>query len=100
MSVRVGHTFQDRQGHRYWVSVPLHDLAAIVLLGGWIVIVPWAAWEVIKWAAWTLLELALFAAGLARVLWALGHGRASLADITTGHGWWHTFWPAIHELPG
>ena len=37
MSVRVGESWQARNGHRRWVSMPLHDL--LIGLGAWAVLV-------------------------------------------------------------
>ncbi len=46
MSIRVGESWQARNGHRRWVSMGLGDVLALGLLGAWLVLPLW----LVRWA--------------------------------------------------
>jgi hypothetical protein len=95
MSVRVGESWQARNGHRRWVSMPLHDFLFLGLLG-------WGAWAVIVlpllllwWAllaeAWIAVEsVLLLLTGILAVI-ALAAKQARPGDVTVTWLRWGLF---------
>jgi uncharacterized membrane protein len=56
MSVRVGESWQARNGHRRFVSMPLHDVLALGLLGAVVVLPLWALWWMVVIEVWLAAE--------------------------------------------
>lgn len=83
--IRVGESWQARNGHRRWVSMPLHDLLLSGLLG-------WGAWAIVIlpflllwWAllaeAWIAVETLLLALTGVLAVAALIWGDAKPGDV-------------------
>jgi hypothetical protein len=92
MSVRVGTSWRGRQpGRRYWVSMPLHDLVALGILGSWIwpfLLTALLTW----WCVWLDVELVLIPASGAWALWQVHEGRGAAQDIVMKNWRGRLFW--------
>jgi hypothetical protein len=100
VSIRVGESWRGRNGRRYWVSMPLHDLVALGILGFWL----WPfvlTWLLVKWSLWLAVELVLLPATAACVLWQVHQGRGTGRDIAM-ESWNRRLWwfGLRHQQPG
>ena len=82
MSIRVGESWTASNGHRRWVSMPLHDL--LIGYGAWAVIVlPFLLlWWLVLAELWLAAECALILVTALVVAAALIRHEARLSDIT------------------
>jgi len=82
MSIRVGESWQARNGHRRWVSMPLHDLLAFGAAWAVFWLPLWLLWRLVLAELWLAAEflLLLFTAVLAAVV--LIWGDAKPGDVT------------------
>ncbi len=88
MSIRVGESWQARNGHRYWVSMPLHDL--LIGWGAWAVLVlPFLLlWWLVLAELWLAAECALILATAVLAVIALIRHEAKLGDVTLSRLKW------------
>jgi hypothetical protein len=82
MSIRVGESWQARNGHRRWVSVPLHDVLALGLLGAVLVLPLLALWWLLLAEAWLAAECAILAVTGAIALAVVAGRGARFGDVT------------------
>lgn len=82
MSIRVGEAWTARNGHRRWISMPLHDL--LIGYGAWTVIVlPFLLlWWLLLAELWLAAECVLILVTSALAAIALARHEARLSDVT------------------
>lgn len=82
MTIRVGESWQARNGHRRWVSMPLHDL--LFAWGAWAVFVlPFLfLWWLLLAELWVAAECAVFLFTAILVALTLATGGAGFGDVT------------------
>jgi len=82
MTIRVGESWQARNGHRRWVSMPLHDL--LIGWGAWAVfILPLLLlWWLILAELWLAAECVLILVSAVLVAVALARHEAKLGDVS------------------
>ena len=91
MAIRVGESWQARNGHRRWVSMPLHDVLALGLLGALFWVPLWLLWWLIVAEAWLAAEtLVLLVTGVL-VLVALARRQAKVSGVTMTRLRWGLF---------
>jgi hypothetical protein len=82
MSVRVGESWQARNGHRRWVSMSLGDVLALGLLGAWLVLPLLLLWWMLLAELWLAAETVLITVTGLAVLVALVARQAGPGDVT------------------
>lgn len=95
MSIRVGESWQARNGHRRWVSMPLHDavfLGGLTGFGYVFFVLPFLLiWWCLAAELWLCAEsLLLIVTGIA-VLWALGTRKARFGNVRVSRLRWGLF---------
>ena len=91
MSIRVGESWTARNGHRRWVSMPLHDL-----LIGWgvlaVFVLPfWLLWRLVLLELWLAAEcVLLLVTGILAAI-ALIRREAKPSDVTLSRLRWGLF---------
>ena len=91
MSIRVGESWTARNGHRRWVSMPLHDL-----LIGWgvlaVFVLPfWLLWWLVLAELWLAAECVLILLSGILVIIDLARRQAKPADVTLTRLRWGLF---------
>lgn len=81
MTIRVGESWQARNGHRRWVSMPLHDL--LFAWGAWAVFVlPFLfLWWLLLAELWLAAEFLLLLVTAILVAGVLATGGAGFGDV-------------------
>ena len=99
MSVRVGESWQARNGHRRWVSMPLHDV--LFGLGVWAVFVlPFLACGGCSWLElWLAAETVLIVVTGVVVLVAVVTRGARPGDVTLTRLRWGLFMVDLRGRP-
>ena len=82
MSIRVGESWQARNGHRRWVSMSLGDVLALGLLGAWLVLPLLLLWWMLLAELWLTAETVLITVTGVAVLVALALRGARPGDVT------------------
>jgi hypothetical protein len=82
MSIRVGEAWTARNGHRRFVSMPLHDVLALGLLGAIFVVPLWLFWWMIIAELWLAAESAVLTVTGVLVIAALASRGARFGDVT------------------
>ena len=82
MSIRVGESWQARNGHRRWVSMPLADVLALGAFGLILFAPLWLIWKAVLLEAWLAAELVVFLASAILALVALARREAHPGDVT------------------
>ena len=81
MSIRVGESWQARNGHRRWVSMSLGDVLALGLLGAWLVLPLLLLWWMLLAELWLTAETVLITVTGVAVLVALVARQAGPGDV-------------------
>jgi len=81
MSIRVGESWQARNGHRRWISMPLHDVLALGLLGAVFVLPLLLLWWMVVAEAWLAAECVLITVTGVAVLAVLVLRQARPGDV-------------------
>ena len=82
MSIRVGESWQARNGHRRWVSMSLGDVLALGLLGAWLVLPLLLLWWMLVAELWLTAETVLITVTGVAVLVALARKESRPGDVT------------------
>ena len=82
MSIRVGESWQARNGHRRWVSMPLADVLALGAVGLILFAPLWLIWKAVLLEAWLAAELVVFLATGILALVAVARREALLSEVT------------------
>ena len=82
MSIRVGESWQARNGHRRWVSMPLADVLALGAFGLILFAPLWLIWKAVLLEAWLAAELVVFLATGILALVAVARREALLSEVT------------------
>jgi len=90
VSIRVGEAWTARNGHRRFVSMPLHDVLALGLLGAVVVLPLWALWWMVVIEVWLAAETVVFLATGVLAVIALARG-AGIGDVTLRRLRWGLF---------
>jgi len=89
--IRVGESWTARNGHRRWVSMPLHDVLALGLLGAWLVLPLWLLWWMLVAEVWLTAECAVLLFTGVLVASALATRGAKWSDVTLSRLRWGLF---------
>ena len=82
MAIRVGESWQARNGHRRWISMPLHDVLIFGLLGAPFVLAFIALWWMVAAELWLAAEtVVLLVTGIV-VIVALARRQAKVSGVT------------------
>jgi hypothetical protein len=81
MGIRLGESWQARNGHRRFVSVPLHDLILSWGLGAWLVLPLWFTWKLCTWSLRAAAECALLALTAVLAVIAVARHEARWSDV-------------------
>ena len=82
MTIRVGESWTARNGHRRWVSLPLHDVLALGLLGAPFFLLLLAVWWMILAELWLAAESVLLLVTASWLPVRLAAGGAGFGDVT------------------
>jgi hypothetical protein len=82
MTVRVGESWQARNGHRRWVSAPLRDVLALGLVGALFFLPFWLTWNLVVWSLWVYAEVLVFLFTAIAALVVVAGKEARLSDLT------------------
>jgi len=82
MTIRVGESWQARNGHRRFVSMPLHDVLALSLLGMLFVLPLWLLWWMIVAEVWLAAESLVLVVTGVLVIVALARRQAKVSGVT------------------
>ena len=82
MTIRVGESWQARNGHRRFVSMPLHDVLALSLLGMLFVLPLWLLWWMIVAEVWLAAESLVLVVTGVLVIVALARRKAKVSGVT------------------
>jgi hypothetical protein len=99
MTIRVGESWQARNGHRRWVSMPLHDVLALGFLGAWLVLPLWALWWLLVAEVWLAAEAAVFLVTGITVLAVLVMRQARPGDVKLTRLRWGLFMVDLRRRP-
>jgi len=86
VSIRVGEAWTARNGHRRFVSMPLHDVLALGLLGAVVVLPLWALWWMVVAEVWLAAESAVLMVTAVLVIVALATRSAKWSDVRLRFG--------------
>ena len=82
MTIRVGESWHARNGHRRFVSMPLHDVLALSLLGMLFVLPLWLLWWMIVAEVWLAAESLVLVVTGVLVIVALARRQAKVSGVT------------------
>jgi len=100
MTIRVGESWQARNGHRRFVSMPLHDVLALSLLGMLFVLPLWLLWWMIVAEVWLAAESLVLVVTGVLVIVALARQAfrgEGLGDVTLTRLRWGLFMLAVRR---
>jgi len=81
MTIRAGESWQARNGHRRWVSLPLHDVLALGLLGAVVFVPLWCLYWMIVAEVWLAAESLVLVVTAVLVLVALVRRQAKVSGV-------------------
>jgi len=91
MSIRVGESWQARNGHRRWVSMPLHDLLAFGAAWAVFWLPLWLLWRLVLAELWLAAECVVLVITGACVAVTIASGDVRGRDVTLSRLRWGLF---------